>query len=67
MQLLVIYRRPGAAGFHVRTSDIMKGKFHDITTPEGFMLSLKGVLRLRYNGLLWLGVPCNSKLGGNIS
>lgn len=53
-------RQCRAAGFHVRTSDIMKGKFHDITTPEGFMLSLKGVLRLRYNGLLWLGVPCNS-------
>ncbi|CAK9052328.1 unnamed protein product [Durusdinium trenchii] len=48
------------AGFDVRTSDITKGKLHDIMTPEGFMLVLKGVLRLRYNGQLWLGVPCNS-------
>ena len=54
---------PGAAGLDVRASDILKGKLHDVTTPEGFMLALKGVLRLRYNGLLWLGVPCNRKLG----
>ena len=56
-------RLPGRAGMEVRTSDIHKGHLHDITSPEGFLLSLKNVLRIRRNGLLWLGVPCNSNLG----
>ena len=43
---------PGAAGFDVRTSDLLKGELHDVTTPQGFLLALKGVVRVRYNGLL---------------
>ena len=50
---------PGNAGFAVRKSDIEKGVLHDITTPQGFLLALKGVLRLKHNALLWLGVPCS--------
>lgn len=53
-------RQCRAAGFDVRTSDLLKGELHDVTTPQGFLLALKGVVRVRYNGLLWLGVPCNS-------
>lgn len=49
----------GDAGFDVRRSDIQKGVLHDITTPEGFLLAVKGVLRCRHNALLWLGVPCS--------
>ncbi|CAL1127789.1 unnamed protein product [Cladocopium goreaui] len=49
-----------AAGLNVRKSDISKGLHHDITSSEGFLLSLKNVLRVRYGGLLWCGVPCNS-------
>ncbi|CAK9007833.1 WD_REPEATS_REGION domain-containing protein, partial [Durusdinium trenchii] len=50
----------GKAGFDVRTSDLTKGPLHDLTTSEGFLLALKQVLRVRYDGLYWLGVPCNS-------
>ena len=58
-------RFPGAAGFDVRTSDLLKGELHDVTTPQGFLFALKGVVRVRYNGLLWLGVPCNRTLGSD--
>lgn len=50
---------PGKAGFAVRTADIAKSILYDMTSPEGFFLALKGVLRLKQNALLWLGVPCN--------
>ena len=57
---------PGMEGFEVRRSDINRGPLHDLTSSQGFLLAMKGVLRLKENGLLWLGVPCNSTLGLNL-
>ena len=42
--------------------DISKGVLHDITSSQGFMMAIKGVLRLKPGALLWLGVPCNTIL-----
>ena len=58
---------PGSAGFEVRQSDIQKGPLHDLCSNEGFLLALKGVMRVKENGLLWLGVPCNSILSSSKS
>ena len=62
-------KQSGAAGLHTRRSDINRGgagSLFDFETPEGFLLAMKQVLRLRPNGLLWLGIPCNSILVSTI-
>lgn len=56
---------PGEAGLETRMYDIAKGPMHDVTSSEGFLLAIKGVLRLKQNALLWLGVPCNRILNMN--
>ena len=46
----------------VRRYDLERGPLFDFTSPEGFLLALKNTLRVRYNGLLWCGIPCSSSL-----
>lgn len=54
--------RPGLNGIDCRSFEIGKNPLHDFTTSKGFCLALSRVLRIRRNGLLWGGNPCNSWL-----
>ncbi len=40
--------------------DINKDSEQNLLTPEGFLLAVRSVLRLRTGGTLWGGVPCSS-------
>ena len=49
-----------AKGYNSEGYDISTNPKEDLSTTMGFILALRGVLRLKIGGLLWGGVPCST-------
>mmetsp|Transcript_48572 Transcript_48572/g.77286 ORF Transcript_48572/g.77286 Transcript_48572/m.77286 type:complete len:339 (+) Transcript_48572:60-1076(+) len=55
------------SNFKSASFDVCSNAQHDLTTPLGFMLAIRLVLRLRPRGLLSLGPPCGSFVWVNLA
>jgi hypothetical protein len=49
-----------AKGFKSEGFDVSSNPKEDLSTTVGFILALRGVLRLKIGALLWGGVPCST-------